>query len=80
MSADGGRVTFDINDYAYDDFFGTGSLYYETYFLQPNSFSNYTMTFSISPDPEPVPEPATILLTGGGLVGWLVRRRKSRKG
>ena len=81
-SADGGKATFAINDYASNNYYGTGTLYYETFFAPPapSGTSSYSVTYSISPDPEPVPEPATILLTGGGLVGWLVRRRKSRKG
>lgn len=67
-SSDGGAVSFDIKNYASDVFKGTGNIvFYE-------SASEVNIKFTVTP----VPEPSTILLISGGLLGLVVWRRKTR--
>jgi len=79
-SADGGTISFDINNYASGNFSGTGRLYYETYSVPPSDYtglSKFDVTFTVEPDTALVPEPSTFLLLGGGLIGLLAWRRKA---
>lgn len=72
--ADGGTVSFDIKNYASDNFLGTGTLYYEAYSTD-SGLSSFNLAFTVEPV-SPVPEPATILLLGVGLACLTVHGRK----
>ncbi len=72
-SCNGGRVIFDINNFASDNFHGVGKLYYEVAYNSPypgynpnaSTRTSYTLTFDVTPVPEPG---STLLLLGIGLV------------
>ena len=58
--------------------YGPDALFGEPF---PLAFESFTLaSFSIEPGPEPIPEPATIILVGSGLLGLVgVRTRKKKK-